>query len=695
MIYLDYELEWKDKDSLLGVSTELLESERHRPYGGRVETLNSIYNDNKLYSLNDDYYSDYLKHERFVIYIHRRIDTEISVSVASSIGAYKAAEWEEVIQGNFPDCTIIRKKEITAEEFRNNLSLSNFGSGSRVLDRLGIKIRRGLFDPLPFKMTENIMEYASLSKAECKRKAKKILASKNFYEEIDRIYSKDNQKEYKGHPVHYLISAGDWNAAMDIYRLLIAALYSNSRILSTRETVLRDIQKGAYRDERYKIALDSAEDGIAVVELKTEDDLGRFATDFHEFTKFTGNILEQNKKDTLFIFVEIMGKSFKSCEAIENIVSKADIIQLTEGSGTYKEAKEYLLELTQKADFKIDDVSDVVEYLPESEFYTVTDIFNAYNAWYGSGLKNHVYKAYKDKKTFRVEVTKMDNKPYEELQSMIGLTDAKCVVDEIIDTARVLKVRERMGINTESNSLHMLFSGNPGTAKTTVARLLAKILKDEEILKSGAFVECGRQDLVGKYVGWTAKIVEEKFKAAKGGVLFIDEAYSLVDDSNTYGTEAINTITQLMENYRHEVIVIFAGYTEKMKIFLDNNEGLKSRIAFHLEFPDYKAGELVDILKLMASKRDYSIDEDAIPVCRDIFEIVQSEENYGNGRYVRNLLEKAILRQSRRIIAESLKREKAGQMELSKEEICRLTKDDFKGIPVPKSKKEVKMGFAV
>ena len=109
----------------------------------------------------------------------------------------------------------------------------------------------------------------------------------------------------------------------------------------------------------------------------------------------------------------------------------------------------------------------------------------------------------------------------------------------------------------------MMFSGNPGTAKTTVARLLSKILKDEDAIESGRFVECGRQDLVGKYVGWTAHIVEEKFKEAMGGILFIDEAYALVDDSNTYGAEAINCITQMMENYRNDVIVIFAGYLQR------------------------------------------------------------------------------------------------------------------------------------
>ena len=125
----------------------------------------------------------------------------------------------------------------------------------------------------------------------------------------------------------------------------------------------------------------------------------------------------------------------------------------------------------------------------------------------------------------------------------------------------------------------MIFTGNPGSAKTTVARLLSQILKKEGILDSGRFVEVGRADLIARYVGWTAKTVCEKFREAAGGVLFIDEAYSLVDDSNTFGDEAINTIVQEMENHRDDVIVIFAGYPEKMKVFLEKNEGLRSRIS--------------------------------------------------------------------------------------------------------------------
>jgi len=346
------------------------------------------------------------------------------------------------------------------------------------------------------------------------------------------------------------------------------------------------------------------------------------------------------------------------------------------------------MELISKTSFRLSDTGEAFQYLPKTESYTVTDIYSAFNSWYGSGLKNHVYKAYKDKKKFEIKVTKPHDKPYDELKSLIGLTEAKRVVDDIIAAGKMMKAREQMGLNTESNSLHMLFSGNPGSAKTTVARLIAQILKEEDVVRSGAFVECGRQDLVGKYVGWTAKIVEDKFKAANGGVLFIDEAYSLVEDGRTYGAEAINVITQLMENYRDSVIVIFAGYTEKMQEFLDQNEGLKSRISFHLNFPDYTSDELTDILKLMSEKREYHIDEDAISYCRDIFERAVREENYGNGRFVRNLLEQAIIRQSSRVMEESAGRK------LSKEEICILKRPDFKDLTCTGVKQSSVMGFS-
>ena len=170
---------------------------------------------------------------------------------------------------------------------------------------------------------------------------------------------------------------------------------------------------------------------------------------------------------------------------------------------------------------------------------------------------------------------------------MTGLNNVKSLADRILAFYRLEKKREKFGIESCDISRHMIFTGNPGCAKTTVARLIAEILSEEQILETGAFVECGRSDLVGRYVGWTAKCVKRKFREAKGGVLFIDEAYSLLDDSHSFGDEAINTIVQEMENMRKEVIVIFAGYPVPMNDFLERNEGLNSRIAFHVSFDDY------------------------------------------------------------------------------------------------------------
>ena len=212
-------------------------------------------------------------------------------------------------------------------------------------------------------------------------------------------------------------------------------------------------------------------------------------------------------------------------------------------------------------------------------------------------MKNKTYPAYREVDRLTVKSEEKSNDAYADFQEMIGLVEQKALIEQIIAAHRVQKMRLDMNLDKQKAALHM--RGTPGTAKTTVARLIAQILSRDGVLKTGRFVECGRADLVAKYVGWTAKAVRAKFREARGGVLFIDEAYSLSDGEHaTFGDEAINTIVQEMENHRDDVIVIFAGYPDKMKDFLDRNEGLRSRIAFHVEFPDYTADELTDIFKL-------------------------------------------------------------------------------------------------
>ena len=235
----------------------------------------------------------------------------------------------------------------------------------------------------------------------------------------------------------------------------------------------------------------------------------------------------------------------------------------------------------------------------------------------------------------------------------------------------------------------MIFTGNPGSAKTSVARLLAEILKKEGVLESGAFVECGRSDLVGQFVGWTAPKVAKKFREARGGVLFIDEAYSLVEYRNgSFGDEAINTIVQEMENQRDNIIVIFAGYKEKMEGFLAKNEGLRSRIAFHVDFPDYNAEELTQILSLMAKDRGYEMDNQLLARCREIFQAACGEKEFGNGRFARNLLEQALLKQSQRIMEES-----AGKA-MTRKELSQLAPSDFDvNISNRYKKQSVSIGF--
>ena len=237
--------------------------------------------------------------------------------------------------------------------------------------------------------------------------------------------------------------------------------------------------------------------------------------------------------------------------------------------------------------------------------------------------------------------------------------------------------------------MHMVFTGNPGTAKTTVARLLAKILRDNQILSTGYYVEVGRGDLVGKYVGWTAKNVKEKFREASGGVLFIDEAYSLVDDrSGSFGDEAINTIVQEMENHREDVVVIFAGYPDKMEEFLKKNPGLRSRIAFHVPFPDYTVDELCGITHLYAEKKGLCITSEAEKKLNDIYTVASKNHDFGNGRFVRNMLEKATMAQASRLV-------KMDPDKVNASDLSRICGEDIEMPVIEKQRPKIKtIGFA-
>lgn len=242
-----------------------------------------------------------------------------------------------------------------------------------------------------------------------------------------------------------------------------------------------------------------------------------------------------------------------------------------------------------------------------------------------------------------------------ELNDLVGLAPVKEYVFGLADNIQVQQRRAAAGLKTASLSMHMIFTGNPGTGKTTIARLVAKYLKAIGALKGGQLVEVSRGDLVGRYTGHTAPLTNSVIQSALGGVLFIDEAYSLYrGEQDSFGLEAIDTLVKGMEDHRDELVVILAGYTKEMETFLTANSGLASRFPNRIEFPDYTADELLDITNLLARGKGYRLAESCTEPLRGYYERRQAEDarTAGNGRLARNTLEKAIFHQSRRLVAE-------------------------------------------
>ena len=239
--------------------------------------------------------------------------------------------------------------------------------------------------------------------------------------------------------------------------------------------------------------------------------------------------------------------------------------------------------------------------------------------------------------------------------SLIGLEPVKTRIKETASLLLVDKAREKLGLVSESPTLHMSFSGNPGTGKTTVALKIADLLHRLGYVRKGHLVSVTRDDLVGQYIGHTAPKTKEVPKKAMGGVLFIDEAYYLYRPENErdYGQEAIEILLQVMENNRDDLVVVLAGYKDKMDKFFESNPGFRSRIAHHIDFPDYSNNELLEIAEVMVASMNYQFNEASKKAMAEYIKIRKKQPHFANARSIRNAIDRARLRQANRVFNNS------------------------------------------
>lgn len=548
------------------------------------------------------------------------------------------------------------------------------------LDQIGVRRGRGI------DFGEDIID--DCNRNEIFSNAEKYLLNKTFLPELNRIYAGSSTVNSCGHPVHYIFQTDDRDTRREAYKTLLRALYANKRLNSRRYSFL-DFKPGksfsvmAY-DTLYRVCAG----GAVVVRYLANDDSedDGFASSERDTVENLCEVAKRHRNQVLTIIC--LPRECKKAKALfyENLGTMS-FVEIQEDFVGGEQACTFLKMLAKENHVRTD--KKLFAELEEDKGYLAPDLRAIFDDWYNNKLKTTIYPQYKDLQTAKRETVKALPKgsAYDELENMIGLKEAKAVIQKALNYYKIQKLYEEKGFKKDTPAMHMVFSGNPGTAKTTVARLFARIMKDNGLLSKGQLIEVGRGDLVGKYVGWTAQTVQGKFKDAIGGVLFIDEAYSLVDDrSGSFGDEAINTIVQEMENHREDVVVIFAGYPNKMEEFLQKNPGLRSRIAFHVPFADYNANELCEIAALMGKHKGIRFDAEAAQKLGSVFEDAQKQSDFGNGRYVRNVLEQARMNQATRLLEYDFD-------DITTEEITTIKAIDIH-IPEVQTEEKRKIGFA-
>lgn len=483
-----------------------------------------------------------------------------------------------------------------------------------------------------------------------KRMVQEHLFGDTMLPELARIRQGAKQKNVVGHPVHYLLSTDDRNTRAVVYQTLLTTLYKSGRIRNRRFAYV-DCKEGGSVPA---VALDElyhCNDGGAVVIRYTEgQDAEEESNNRGENLMETLSAVASRYKHRVLTILCLPCTAGRAKEIFRQQWSGGAFVELQEDVIDSARAQRYLRKRAKQHHVYCE--RELIAAVRGNATYTVEQLNRVFDQWHEGKLHHHVYPQYGAMVAAKTAGQPTVSSAYDQLQGLIGLGEAKAVIQRALNFFKAQKLFADRGMSTEHPSMHMVFTGNPGSAKTTVARLFAEVMREQGILARGTVHEVGRADLVGRYVGHTAPLVKAAFAKARGGVLFIDEAYSLVDDRNgLFGDEAINTIVQEMENCRHDTIVIFAGYPDKMEEFLDRNPGLRSRIAFHVPFADYTVDELCAIADHIAARQGLTLTAEATQKLRGVFAVASKQEGYGNGRYVRNRIERARMAQADRLMS--------------------------------------------
>lgn len=579
---------------------------------------------------------------------------------------------------NFEEVTFGMLESMLASAYRG----SYIRDENDILDKFGI----GELNERGCIFGESMID-DSVSFDDCKKLASAFLFDDTMHPEIDRISAGTGAIKTVGHPVHYMVMTDDRNIRKVICKSLLSALYISGRVKNKRYSFVDFDSDSHFPGGDFDTLYRSSEGGALIIRYTSCDEKDKpFAKRGYDIIKALCEIATRYKNKVLTIIcIPTVSNKVKE-EFLSNWGSTA-FIELHEGIA-YKETAEKYLK-GKASENKIRGDRKLLSCIEEERGYTSSELNRFFDEWYSKKLRNEIYPQYKNTQTAKIAVAKEENKgsAYDKLERLIGLESAKSVMNNALNYFKAQKLFADRGMVAERPSMHMVFTGNPGTAKTTVARLFAEILRENGILPNGNMYEVGRADIVGKYVGSTAPLVKAAFRRAKGGVLFIDEAYSLVDDRDgLYGDEAINTIVQEMENNRKDTIVIFAGYPDKMDSFLNKNPGLRSRIAFHIPFEDYSADELCDIAKLIAAEKNFKMTDDAIDKLKPMFDSARKNGDFGNGRYARNVIEKAKMAQANRIL-------KLDFEHITDDELKTITADDIEVSEEKNKQKTNRIGF--